>query len=266
MWLNKFRILFYSSIVIFCIAATALFIFGIQHQLVGSLFFLSFTLLTTTTISLWFILFHLQQREIIRQMKERSFQFYKSKALPAELREVCTRIELGFHNDRLKSAYTGKTDGRLTVVSNHRTYYLSEKNMSISSRWAIKSSISFPYAAIRPKSIFVDHERTLDHQQFDQQCSLSTKDIGVIRTLLLPMAEWFTTTNSDAKLMTKPRPISKKINWLIENQWVMIEIYGAHDEYRMIQMTEFLSAFVDQLEQISKHHNSKTVMTPTLNT
>tara|TARA_R110002072_G_scaffold40713_8_gene114976 strand:- start:116 stop:835 length:720 start_codon:yes stop_codon:yes gene_type:complete len=182
------------------------------------------------------------------------FELYKPELLDPEHRVVCEKTELGFYNQPCRVAFLGSYKGRRVLMSEHLSW--GPNYLRLSTRWAVWTPFTLPYALVGPKSVWVNYKRTLGVERFDNVRSLSTQHEREIRDLLIPLIDWFVPQSNDQFAPRGFRYSSKREGWIFDGHWVILADYGHTDADSMILMAEFLVAFVEQLE---KRHESLTL-------
>lgn len=244
------RVLFYVTLAGALLCATIIMVVGFLLDLWWPLYLLAIITPLSMPLMLWWSLRRANRNRDIALMHARGFVLRKPCELPEEVRSICQRGELGFHNHPSRAVFVGEPRNTTVVVSEHIRWTSLNQGPRLSSRWIVRTGLDLPHTTIRPKSMFVDYQRELGDKRFDDACSLSTRDIGAMRPLLLPLVNWF----------VPEEPIQRE-HWLLDGPWIMLEVYGHTDAKGMLRMAELVLALGEALETQARlagaSHNTK---------
>ena len=246
-------LIYFLVVSVFCLYIALLY-FAFPHKHFETIVIVATVTLFALSILVFLVLNRHFKKIKLEILTSSGFEVYKPNLLDSEHRDVCENSELGFHNEPCRVAYLGTCKGRRVLMSEHLSW--GPNYLRLSTRWAVWTPFTLPYAFIGPKSVWVNYKRTLGVERFDNVRSLSTQHEREIRDLLIPLIDWFVPQSNDQFAPRGFRYSSKREGWIFDGHWVILADYGHTDADSMILMTEFLVAFVEQLE---KRHESLTL-------
>ncbi|MGV6814846.1 MAG: hypothetical protein ACWA5W_07560 [Phycisphaerales bacterium] len=148
----------------------------------------------------------------------------------------------------IRSATTGMVGEHEVILVEHIIGHGRYKQHMISC--AVWSPHEWPATIIRPRNL-IDRVRStqdLGDEAFDKNREIKCEQIDTMKPILLPLAHWFS--------IDKPRAMSIQLRhtaglfeqWSFDGHWIALADRGQTNARGLIQMTEFLTAFVEELE------------------
>lgn len=112
------------------------------------------------------------------------------------------------------------------------------------------SPLAFPKTLIRRRT-FKDRfskQDKLGDRDFDKQRIFQSENPEYVSELLLPICSWFVTNRSQISSFRMGQPPGKVEQWFFHNHWIILVDQGSAYVKQHLSMAEFLSAFVESLE------------------
>ena len=148
----------------------------------------------------------------------------------------------------IKSAVVGAFNDHEVIICEHIVGHGRYKQYLMSC--AVWTPYDWPKTLIRPRNLLdrVRSTQDLGIEQFDKQREIVSDDLDCVASMLTPMVDWFYVEKLKAMSFRMMPPSGLAEQWIFDGHWVIHADRGRANPKSQIQMPEFLTTFIKQIE------------------
>jgi|GEM_PF-2641152 len=190
-----------------------------------------------------------RSRQLIQILEDHGLQSNEIHELDSDfLRAAQSMKPYSLKESTIKSAAAGVYKKHEMIITEHIVGRGRYKQFLMSC--AIWTPHDWPKTIIRQR-VLMDKIRStqdLGIESFDKQREIISDDIEFITPILSQMIEWFYIEKLKPMTFQMMPPSGRAEQWIFDGNWIIHADRGRANPKTILQMAEFLTAFVEQIE------------------
>jgi len=190
-----------------------------------------------------------RSRQLIKAFEGHGFVTLNRAELdPDYLQTARSMKPSSLKDSTIKSAVVGSYNDHEIIISEHIVGHGRYKQYFMSC--AVWTPHEWPMTIIRQR-VLIDRVRStqdLGIEAFDKKREILSDDLNQIAPTLSILADWFHVEKPKAMTFKMMPPPGLTEQWIFDGHWIIHADRGRANPKTLLQMAEFLTAFVDELE------------------